>query len=124
MFGWFNKKTDQIHFDEENKEQFTSLLTEIYEILRDSAYTAQADYIKDILFAVQKEDREMFKRKVISAELLGGAGSVIDVWIEEDNKMKKLDILINDFLELTVKSGLNHRYIRSRMVKKTNPNSI
>jgi len=108
MFGLFNKRTKQIKFTEENTEQFNALLTEIYEILRDSAYTAQANWIKDILFAVQKKDPDLFKEKVIFAGLLGGAGSVRDVWIEEEIKMKKLDSLMNNFLELTFKSGLNH----------------
>lgn len=115
MFGLFKKRSYQIDFSEENKERFKTLLTEIYEILRDSAYSAQANWIMQILSSVHKEDSEMFKQKVISTELLGGAGSVVDVWVEEDEKMKRFDSLMNDFLELTVKSGLKHRAIKSRM---------
>jgi molybdopterin-guanine dinucleotide biosynthesis protein len=117
MFGLF-KKTYSIDFNERNKEQFTTLLTEIYEILRDSAYSAQANWVKQILSTVQKEDKDMFKEKVISAELLGGAGSVVDVWIEDEEKMKRLDSLMNSFLELTIKSGLNHKAVKSRIIKK------
>ncbi len=97
-------------------------MTEIYEILRDSAYTIQADRIKEILFAVQKEDPELFEQKVISAELLGGAGSVVDVWIEKEEKMKRMDSLMNDFLELTFKSGLNQRALKARMTRKMKNN--
>jgi hypothetical protein len=123
MFGLFKNRTYQIDFSEDNKERFTTLLTEIYEILRDSAYSAQANWIIQILLTIQNEDKEDFKQKVISAELLGGAGSVVDVWIENEKKMKRLDSLMNDFLELTVKSGLNHRAVKSRMTRKiTNPN--
>ena len=117
MFGLF-KKTYNIDFKEENKERFTILLTEIYEILRDSAYSAQANWIMQILSTVQNDDKELFKEKVISAELLGGAGSVVDVWIEDEDKMKRLDNLMNSFLELTIKSGLNHRAVKSRIIKK------
>ncbi|MCE7057248.1 hypothetical protein LZF95_21385 [Algoriphagus sp. AGSA1] len=117
MFGLF-KKTYNIDFKKENIEGFTTLLTEIYEILRDSAYTTQAHWVIQILSAVQREDKDMFKAKVVSAELLGGAGSVVDVWIEDEEKMKRLDNLMNSFLELTIKSGLNHRAVRSRIIKK------
>jgi|SRR5690554_4335461 len=117
MFGLF-KKTYNIDFSEENKEQFITLLTEIYEILRDSAYSAQANWVMQILSTVQNEDKDMFKEKVISAELLGGAGSVVDVWIEDEAKMNRLDNLMNSFLELTIKSGLNHRAVKSRIIKK------
>lgn len=117
MFGLF-KKTYNINFNEKNKERFTTLLTEIYEILRDSAYSAQANWVMQILSTVQKEDKEMFKEKVISAELLGGAGSVVDVWIEDEEKMKRLDSLMNSFLELIIESGLNHRAVKSRIIKK------
>lgn len=122
MFGLFKKRTYQVDFSKENKERFTTLLTEIYEILRDSAYTAQANWIMQILSAVQQEDKLKFKDKVISAELLGGAGSVVDVWIEDEKKMKRLDSLMNDFLELTVKSGLNYRAVKSRMTRKIKKN--
>lgn len=118
MFGLFNKKTYKVNFSEENKERFTTLLTEIYEILRDSAHSSQANWIIQILSAIKKEDQELFKEKVISSELLGGAGSVVDVWIEDEKKMNRLDFLMNSFLELTVKSGLNHKTIKSRMPHK------
>ena len=126
MFGLYNRRIYNVEFTEENKEMFNDLLTEIYKILRDSTYTAQANWIKEILFTVQKEDPNLFKQKVISAELLGGAGSVVDVWIEEEEEMKKLDSLLTDFLELTFKSGLKHRALKARMTRKiiTNPNNV
>lgn len=96
-------------------EQFTTLLTEIHEILRDSAYSAQANWITHILSAVQMEDKKLLKERVISAELLGGAGSVVDVWMEDEEKQHRLDDLMTSFLELTIKSGLNHRALKSRI---------
>ena len=93
-------------------------MTEIYEILRDSAYSAQANWIKQILITIQNEDTESFKEKVLSNDLLGGSGSVVDVWIEEEEKMNRLHDLMNAFLELTIKSGLNHRAVKSRIIKK------
>lgn len=123
MFGLF-KKTYNIDFKEENKERFNTILTEIYEILSGSAYSAQANWVMQILSTVQKEDKKMFKEKVVSAELLGGAGSVVDVWIEDEEKMKRLDDLMNSFLELTIESGLNHKALKSRIIrKKTNNKS-
>lgn len=118
MFGLFKKRTYQIDFTEDNKKRLTALLTEIYEILRDSAYSAQANCIMQILSTIQNENKEGFKQKVISAELLGGSGSVVDVWIEDEKKMKRLDSLMNDFLELAVKSGLNHSALKARMTRK------
>lgn len=117
MLGLFKKRTYEIDFSED-KERFEILLTEIYEILQGSAYSAQANWIKQILSAVLNEKQEEFKRKVISAELLGGAGSVVDVWIEDEDIMKRLDSLMNSFLELTIKSGLNHRAVKARIIKK------
>ncbi|MCF1749658.1 hypothetical protein [Mariniradius sediminis] len=115
MFGLFREKPQGIDFSEENIERFKILLTDIYEVLRDSAYTAQANWILQILAAVENRDQEIFKKKVISSELLGGSGSVIDVWIEDEKKMKWLDSRLNDFLVLTLKSGLNHKAVKSRI---------
>ncbi|SNZ01236.1 hypothetical protein [Flagellimonas pacifica] len=115
MFGIFKKRTYQIDFSEDNKEQFTTLLTEIHEILRDSAYSAQANWMMQILSTVDKEDQEGFKSKVISAELLGGAGSVVDVYLDDEESRNRLGYLMNTFLRLVIKSGLNHRAVKSRI---------
>jgi len=122
MFELFKNRTYKVDFSKTNKERFTNLLTEIYEILRDSSYTGQANWIMQILAAVQQEDQGKFIDKVVSADLLGGAGSVVDVWIEDEKKMKRLDSLMNDFLELTIKSGLNHEVVKSRMTRKIKKN--
>jgi hypothetical protein len=53
-----------------------------------------------ILACVEKENAVDFKKKVISAELLGGSGSVIDVCIAEKEKMDRLNELMNSFLKL------------------------
>ncbi|WP_299487713.1 hypothetical protein [uncultured Allomuricauda sp.] len=115
MFGIFKKRTYQIDFSEDNKEQFTILLTEIHEILRDSAYSAQANWMMQILSTVYKEDQEGFKSKVISAELLGGAGSVVDIYLNDEKSRNRLGYLMNAFLRLVIKSGLNHRTVKSRI---------
>lgn len=117
MFRLFKKQSFDVKFTSENKAQFKFLLTEIYTILRDIAFSAQANCIIQILSSVQKEDSKSFKQKGISAELLGESGSVVDVWIEDENKMKRLHSLMNQFLELTIKFGLNHKAVKSRIIK-------
>ena len=59
MLELFLKKTYNIDFNEENKERFTTLLTEIYVFLRDSAYTTQANCLMQILYTVQEEDKDL-----------------------------------------------------------------
>ncbi len=116
MFNLLKKKSEFV-FTKENKTLFTSILTDIYTILRDNAYTNQANWIIQILACVEKENAAEFKKKVISAELLGG--SVIDVCISEKEKMERLNELMNSFLKLTVDSGLNDRLIKARIIKKS-----
>ncbi len=118
MFNLLKKKSEFV-FTKENKTLFTSILTDIYTILRDNAYTNQANWIIQILACVEKENAAEFKKKVISAELLGGSGSVLDVCIADKEKMDRLDELMNSFLNLTVDSGLNDRLIKSRIIKKS-----
>ncbi|MFM1999748.1 MAG: hypothetical protein RL204_1695 [Bacteroidota bacterium] len=113
MLSFFNKRNHKVNFTEENKERMTTLLTEMYQILRDSAYTAQAQEILQIMSAVHKEDQKAFKEKVISGAFNGGAGSVLDVYIEDKNQTKRLHSSMKDFLELTIKSGLDHKALKS-----------
>lgn len=116
MFKLFFKKSYNIKFTSESKAQFNVVLTEIYTILRDCAFSSQAECIIQILSSVQKEDSKTFEKKILSAELLGGSGSVVDIWISDENKMKKFNSLMNDFLKLTIKAGLNHKAIKSRII--------
>jgi hypothetical protein len=117
MINLFRRKNN-VQFTEDNVGRFTELLTEIYVILRDNAYSHQAECIMQILTAVQKQDADMFKQKVISTDMLGGAGSVIDVSLCDEEIVKRFYRLINDFLKLTLKAGLNHRAIKSRITKE------
>jgi len=50
--------------------------------------TYQANYIMQILACVDKENAVAFKKKVVSAELYGGSGSVIDICISEKERIK------------------------------------
>lgn len=116
MFRLLKKKSFDIKFTSENKSQFNTILTEIYTILRDTAFSSQANCIIQILSSIENEDTVKFEKKVVSAELLGGSGSVIDVWIDDEIKMKRFHSLINEFLELTIESGLNHKTVKSRII--------
>jgi hypothetical protein len=107
MFGLFNKKETQIVFTEELLEQLESVLTEAHNILRDSAYTAQANFLKQILASALNKETERFKSLILSNELLGGAGSVIDCWIEDELQMSRLHELETELFHLLSKTGLN-----------------
>jgi len=122
LFKRHKNKTFTILITKERKHQLSIILTELAVILRDSKNPYQADCVEQILSSIEKEDTELFKQKVLSNELLGGAGSVIDTWIEDEIKMKRMDDLMNDFLELVIKSGLNHRAVKSRMTRKVKNN--
>jgi hypothetical protein len=115
MFGLFGKKSYEVRFTEERAEQMKIVLTDIYEILRDEAYSAQANCVKEILVTVHSEDVEGFRGKVLSNELLGGSGSVVDVWIQNPENRETLDKRLNEFLNLTLQSGLTHRSVKSRI---------
>jgi len=118
LFKRHKNKVLTISITKEREQQFVNILTELSEILRDAEYSSQAGWLEQILSSIEKEDTELFKQKVLSNELLGGAGSVVDVWIEDEIKMKRMDDLMNDFLELVIKSGLNHKAVKSRMTRK------
>ncbi len=109
MLNLFRKKETKIEFTEELLEELESVLTEAYNILRDAAYTAQANYLKQILASTINRDAELFKKLILSNELLGGAGSVIDCWIEDEQQMSRLHELETELFHLFRKTGLKHR---------------
>lgn len=109
MLNFSRKKETKIEFTDELLEQLESVLTEAYNILRDAAYTTQANYLKQILASAINRDAELFKKLILSNELLGGAGSVIDCWIEDEEQMQRLQKLETELFHLLSKTGLKHR---------------
>ncbi|MEQ9279365.1 MAG: hypothetical protein RLN83_07685 [Balneola sp.] len=111
MFSFF-KKSFEITLSDELASELESTLTECYQHLNSTGHSGQANCLKRILKSVIDRDTELFKKRVLTNDLLGGSGSVLDVWIEPESTRELFDISFNKFLNLTLQSGLTHRAIK------------
>jgi hypothetical protein len=111
MFRIF-KKTFEITFKDELSAELEAALTESYQILKKTGHSAQANCLKGILKSVIDRDTELFKKRVITMDLLGGSGSVLDVWLESEHTREQFEKSFNKFLNLTLQTGLTHRAVK------------
>ncbi|MEQ8360046.1 MAG: hypothetical protein RH860_11210 [Cytophagales bacterium] len=111
MSGLFNKSFE-VTLTDELAIELESVLTESYQHLKNSGYSGQANYLKRILKTVIDRDSKLFKKLVLARDLLGGAGSVLDVWIEPESMRELFDVSFNKFLNLTIQTGLTHQAVR------------
>lgn len=106
-----------IDFSEENKERFNCILTEMHDVLLDFGFSIHSNWITQILSSVIKEDSLEFQNRVLSFQFLGGAGSICDIQIRDNEKNERFDSLLNSFLKLAYQSGLRSRDIKSRIAQ-------
>lgn len=111
MFGFF-KKTFEVTFTDELATELESALAEAYQHLNSTGHTGQANCLKRILKSVIDRDTELFKKRVLTNNLLGGSGSVLDVWIEPDSTRELFELSFNKFLNLTLQAGLTHKAVK------------
>ncbi len=109
MLNLFRKKETKIEFTDELLEQLELVLAEAAKILEESNNPAQAGWLTRILDSAKDRNSERFKNLVLSNELLGGSGSVIDVWVENEQQMSRLHELENQLFQLFRETGLKHR---------------
>lgn len=109
MLNLFRKKETKIEFTDELLERLKLALTEAAEILEKSGHGGQANWLIRILDSANDRNVERFKNLILSNELLGGSGSVIDVWVKDEQQMSRLHELETKLFHLFRETGLKDR---------------
>ena len=80
-----------------NKEKLIIDLGNLYFLLRDHSYVAQANALKKVLFFIENEDKGKFHELLSLSIIWGGAGSLRDIdfgnFKDNEQKEKTLDKL-------------------------------
>jgi hypothetical protein len=71
-------------------EGLRSLLEDLYILLRGLGYSYQSEIIKKLLYYVETNDVEKFKKTFKSSTIWGGAGSIKDIALQNDEMQRKL----------------------------------
>ena len=107
----FGKKEEPINLTEELIVRIERKLVRMKELLIQNNYHDHTIRIDMIIEAMQQNNTHAFKRRILSAELLGGSGSVIDCDLGSDDK--EFRKVFDEFLGLVVLSGLDNKAIHS-----------
>jgi hypothetical protein len=75
MFGLFKRKDITIV----NKNELISTMTRIVEILRDNAFSAQADAVRKPLQYLYSDDKDNFVKHLLTVDIWGGSGAAWEV---------------------------------------------
>mgnify|MGYP003564291033 CR=1 FL=1 len=103
-----------------NKEEFEKTLTRLIELLRDNAFSAQADAVRRVLAALLNSDTDKFLKTINSVDMWGGSGAVWEVYgfqTKEDEKEFWSQIIrLTDLMkEINIKN--NHAYSTAKIFK-------
>lgn len=75
MFGLFKRKEITLT----NKDELIATMTRIVEILRDNAFSAQADAMRKPLQYLYTDDKDNFVKHLLTVDIWGGAGAAWEV---------------------------------------------
>lgn len=104
MWNLFKKRNKKIIIN--NKDKLTQILTRTVEILRDNAYSAQADAIRKPLQYLYLDDTENFIKYLNTVDIWGGSGAAWEVWLQPKEIEKEFMQCIVDLVEELNKTGI------------------
>lgn len=77
-----NRKPSKVDFSDENVAELIRLSDELGDTLIESGHGFMVDCLAVVRLAAERRDHDEFRKAVLGYELLGGAGSLSDVMIE------------------------------------------
>lgn len=103
-----------------NKAEFEETLTRLIELLRDNAFSPQADAVRRVLSAIMVGDKDKFLKTINSVDMWGGAGAVWEVYgfqTKQDEREFWLNIVkLTDLMkEINIKN--NRAYSTAKIFK-------
>jgi isoleucyl-tRNA synthetase len=104
MWNLFKKRNRDIIIN--NKDKLSQILTKTVEILRDNAYSAQADAIRKPLQCLYLDDTENFIKYLNTVDIWGGSGAAWEVRLEPEEVKNEFMQCIVDLVEELNKTGI------------------
>ena len=104
MWNLFKKRNREIIIN--NKDKLIQILTRSVEILRDNAYSAQADAMRKPLQYLYLDDTENFIKYLNTVEIWGGSGAAWEVWLEPKEIEREFMQCIVDLVDELNNTGI------------------
>jgi len=79
--------------------EFVRIISNIIDILKDTAHSAQTDFLVRLIDSFERRNFEKFIEDINGAELWGGSGSVWDVEMPDSMSRDRLDRSLIDLLK-------------------------
>jgi isoleucyl-tRNA synthetase len=104
MWNLFKKRNREIIII--NKDKLIQILTRSVEILRDNAYSSQADAMRKPLQYLYLDDTENFIKYLNTVDIWGGSGAAWEVWLEPKEVEKNFMRCIVDLVDELNNTGI------------------
>ena len=104
MWNFFKKRNREIIIN--NKDKLIQILTRSVEILRDNAYSMQADAMRKPLQYLHLDDTENFIKYLNTVDIWGGSGAAWEVWLEPKEVEREFMQCIVDLVDELKKTGI------------------
>jgi hypothetical protein len=91
MFSFKKNKTEGLELVSQNRDDFFSVLTTLFQLLKKNGHNSQADFIKELIQLINKENFNSFIKSLNGVNMWGGAGAVWEVYIEDKESSKEFE---------------------------------
>ena len=123
-FSFFKSK--ELDFKESNIRNALTALNAVKNILEHCTYDGvdnfknRIPYLEEIEAAIKSKNAEVLRKLVINAELIGGAGAIWEINIDEENYRKEFDKQFPNFLDSLMQIGIKNgrlKQVRDGFIK-------
>ncbi|KAF0127917.1 MAG: Uncharacterized protein FD155_3491 [Bacteroidetes bacterium] len=91
MFSFKKNKSESFELVSQNCDDFSSVLTTLFELLKKNGHNSQADFIKELILLINQENFNSFIQSLNGVNMWGGAGAVWEVYIEDKESSKEFE---------------------------------
>lgn len=92
------KKKQLIDFCDKHVEKLSAVIDSLAKTLREAGLSFYIDQLCQIKSAAIKQDEETFKKLVISRELFGGSGALLEIYIDDSELPEVFHHQFSDFI--------------------------
>jgi hypothetical protein len=96
------------------KQKIINILSKLYQILVDEGYKEQSKFVKFSLLE-KIDETDIFISNYFDNNLFGGAGSIIDIYIDNPSQMKVFDEILINLYNLMKLNNVTNANIDKRM---------
>lgn len=108
----FSQKEGNIIFSDENVAKLIRKSDLLGQTLINNSLGFYVDYLSEIRLAAENRDESKFVKLILSNKMLGGSGSLSDIYLKNEGENQKFEKQFSDYIRLLIQMGVKNKHLK------------